>query len=112
ASDGGYYLLGLKAQHDRLFRDIDWSTQRVAHQTLHRAAELALPVHVLPVWYDVDNAEMLRTLATELFDGVSFALDLTANPAPHTRALMQSLLERSDLRSRLGLHDGPRRAAE
>src|SRR5713101_398768 len=34
ASDGGYYLLGLKQAHDRLFRDIAWSTEDVARQTL------------------------------------------------------------------------------
>src|SRR5215471_2898732 len=53
AIDGGYYLLGLKAQHHRLFGDIAWSTERVAQQTLERAAELNLPVHILPTWYDV-----------------------------------------------------------
>ena len=30
ASDGGYYLLGLKTAHRRLFDDIAWSTERVA----------------------------------------------------------------------------------
>jgi glycosyltransferase A (GT-A) superfamily protein (DUF2064 family) len=40
--DGGYYLLGLKSAHRRLFQDIDWSTERVAGQTLERAAELGL----------------------------------------------------------------------
>src|SRR4029077_21237497 len=33
ASDGGYYLLALKAPHAALFADIDWSTERVAAQT-------------------------------------------------------------------------------
>ena len=30
SSDGGYYLLGLKTAHRRLFDDIAWSTERVA----------------------------------------------------------------------------------
>ncbi len=55
ASDGGYYLLGLKEAQRRLFQDIAWSTEHVARQTLERAAELRLPVHVLPEWYDVDG---------------------------------------------------------
>ncbi len=38
--DGGYYLLGLKAAHRRMFDDIDWSTERVAEQTGARAREI------------------------------------------------------------------------
>src|SRR5213076_3440316 len=42
AEDGGYYLIGMKRPHRRLFEDIDWSTELVFRQTLDRAAELAL----------------------------------------------------------------------
>ena len=37
STDGGYYLIGLKRPHRRLFEDVDWSTERVAAQTLARA---------------------------------------------------------------------------
>ena len=47
SSDGGYYLIGLKTVHRRLFEDIAWSTERVAAQTLERAREIGLDVHVL-----------------------------------------------------------------
>ena len=57
AHDGGYYLLGVKSARRRLFQDIAWSTEHVARQTLDRAAELGLPVHMLPKWYDVDDLE-------------------------------------------------------
>ena len=66
SSDGGYYLLGLKTAHRRLFEDIAWSTERVAAQTLERAREIGLDVHMLPVWYDVDDIEGLRRLAGEV----------------------------------------------
>jgi uncharacterized protein len=66
ASDGGYYLLGVKAAHRRLFEDIAWSTERVAEQTRERARELKIDVDVLPVWYDVDDIESLRRLQGEL----------------------------------------------
>jgi uncharacterized protein len=66
SSDGGYYLLGLKVAHRRLFEDIAWSTERVAEQTLQRAGEIGLEVHRLPVWYDVDDVESLRRLQSEL----------------------------------------------
>ena len=111
ALDGGYYLLGLKAQHHRLFENIAWSTEHVARQTLERAAELDLPVHILPTWYDVDDVAGLRTLRAELFESRSFAPDLCPAQPRHTRALIQSLVEASDLEDRLGLN-ALRRAAE
>ncbi len=93
SSDGGYYLLGLKAQHRRMFEDIDWSTERVAGQTLERAREIGLEVHTLPVWYDVDDVDDLRQLHAELCgDDVS---DRRAVHAPHqataTAKLMRAL---------------------
>jgi hypothetical protein len=66
STDGGYYLLGLKTPHRRLFDQITWSTERVAAQTLERARELELEVHMLPPWYDVDDVEGLRWLHGEL----------------------------------------------
>ncbi len=68
SSDGGYYLLGLKTAHRRMFEDIAWSTGSVAAQTLERAREIGLEVHSLPVWYDVDDMEGLSRLHGELFD--------------------------------------------
>ena len=111
ALDGGYYLLGLKAKHRRLFQNIAWSTDRVAQQTLERAAELDLPVHMLPTWYDVDDLAGLKMLRAELFEGQSFAPDLCPAQPRHTRALIQALVETSDLKDRRCL-DALRRAAE
>jgi glycosyltransferase A (GT-A) superfamily protein (DUF2064 family) len=48
STGGGYYLLGLKTAHRRLFEGITWGTERVAAQTLERARELKLEVHMLP----------------------------------------------------------------
>jgi uncharacterized protein len=67
ADDGGYYLIGLKHAHRRLFEDIDWSTARALRQTIERAAEINLAVESLPAWYDVDEASSLRRLCEELF---------------------------------------------
>jgi rSAM/selenodomain-associated transferase 1 len=101
ADDGGYYLLGVKAPHPRLFEDIAWSTEHVREQTLERASELSLSVHVLPKWYDVDDVGALKMLQAELFEGKSFALDLRPNHARHTRALIGTLLQNSDFSDRL-----------
>lgn len=107
AIDGGYYLIGLKRAHARLFRDIAWSTAQVLAQTLAAAAALSLPSTVLPVWYDVDDAASLQLLMHEVFgDGVPLASDgLTGSPAPHSRQYLQRLL-RADNASRLGFAAG------
>ena len=102
SSDGGYYLLGLKQHHARLFEEIDWSTERVAEQTLERAAEIGLPVHMLPTWYDVDDADALATLRRELFEDRPF--DGCREPlaeAQATRALIETLEKAAALRERL-----------
>jgi rSAM/selenodomain-associated transferase 1 len=66
ASDGGYYLIGLKRPHARLFEDITWSTPTVLAESRERAAEISLPVVLLPTWYDVDDAETFAILQAEL----------------------------------------------
>ncbi|MEM1178963.1 MAG: TIGR04282 family arsenosugar biosynthesis glycosyltransferase [Acidobacteriota bacterium] len=68
ASDGGYYLIAVAAHAlgERLFQDIDWSTERVRQQTLERAAELGLRVRELPMGHDIDREPDLRALAIRL----------------------------------------------
>lgn len=57
ASDGGYYLIGMKRPEPRLFEDIAWSTPTVCRQTLAKARALQLSAHILPTLHDVDEAE-------------------------------------------------------
>jgi rSAM/selenodomain-associated transferase 1 len=76
--DGGYYLIGLKRPQSQLFANIEWSTERVAPQTLARAEELGLRVAVLPAWYDVDTFTDLQRIQAEL-------TALPAEALPHTR---------------------------
>lgn len=64
AVDGGYYLLALRAPHPELFRDIAWSTDTVSRQTLDRAAEAGLSLHLLPELRDIDTEEDLRRVAS------------------------------------------------
>ncbi len=91
SEDGGYYLIGVKQAHRRLFEDITWSTEHVARETLARAAETGLEVVQLPAWYDVDDAATLRALCDELFAG---ARDGKGFHAPQTHAFLAGLLER------------------
>jgi rSAM/selenodomain-associated transferase 1 len=104
SSDGGYYLLGLKAAHRHMFEDIAWSTEKVAKQTLERAREIGLDVHRLPVWYDVDDADGLRRLYTELPDRPDAQRRRPDKNQPHhavhTAALMNSLWRNHDFNRR------------
>src|SRR5258706_13247851 len=65
SEDGGYYLIGLKHPHHDLFQRISWSTADVLAHTIERAADINLPVELLPTWYDVDDAATLRLLCDE-----------------------------------------------
>jgi rSAM/selenodomain-associated transferase 1 len=107
STDGGYYLLGLKAPHHRVFEEVAWSTEHVARQTLERAAEIGLDVHVLPEWYDVDDLASLQTLHAELFEGRLFSPRLRPNPAAHSAELLGALLAQTDLGRRLGYATEP-----
>lgn len=64
--DGGYYLIGVRADIPELFRDIPWSTDSVARATLERASALGIAVDVLPTWYDVDDIASLRRALVDL----------------------------------------------
>jgi rSAM/selenodomain-associated transferase 1 len=91
AEDGGYYLLGMQRPHAGLYAGIDWSTDRVAGQTRAAAAGLALPVHELAPWYDVDDRAALHRLLDDLeAAGPGY-------PAPATAALAAELRLRERL---------------
>lgn len=60
--DGGYYLIGARADFPRLFEDIAWSTDQVFQQTLQRARECGAMVGILPDWYDMDTASDVQKL--------------------------------------------------
>ena len=91
SDDGGYYLIGLKSLHPRLFKDIDWSTPRVLEQTIARANELHLSIELLPVGYDVDDRTSLRRLCDELLGNNA------SNFAPHTREFLSKFVAQRKL---------------
>jgi len=91
AADGGYYLMGLKQFHRRLFEGIDWSTERVYRQTIARADEISVPVAPLPEWYDVDDDETLALLARELLLGPDAAGYRGGYSAPSTTVILKKL---------------------
>jgi uncharacterized protein len=100
SDDGGYYLIGLKRVHHRLFGQIDWSTERVLEQTLERAREIGLPSELLPTWYDVDDAATLQRLRAELLPVPGDASSRSAGyDARHTRAYLESLQATQNIES-------------
>jgi rSAM/selenodomain-associated transferase 1 len=103
ACDGGYYLIGLKRPHRRLFEEIAWSTVRVFRQTVERAVSIGLEVVTLPLWYDVDDATSLAWLCGEVLSGCrppDCLLDGYA--APYTRDYLSNLVA-SGAGERLGV---------
>jgi len=83
AEDGGYYLLAARRLYPWLFRDMPWSTDGVASETLRRCQALGLRTHVLPAWYDVDDAASLAILRMDL-------RRLPVTTVPHTRAALEA----------------------
>jgi uncharacterized protein len=59
ASDGGYYLIGIRPGREALLEGIPWSTDAVAASTRDRAAREGWRLAELEAWYDVDDAEGL-----------------------------------------------------
>jgi rSAM/selenodomain-associated transferase 1 len=92
SDDGGYYLLGINAPHPRLFEQITWSTELVAAETRQRAQQIALPLHELPIWFDVDDRRTLLRLRDELL----LAPSHHGYPAPQTRATLLRVLDPID----------------
>lgn len=66
ATDGGYYLLGVRETVPNLFHNIAWSTARTLDQTAHNINQLGLRLLELPQWYDVDTFADLGRLCNEL----------------------------------------------
>jgi hypothetical protein len=83
AADGGYYLVGVRADHPGLFEGIAWSTPAVLDTTLRRARAGGLRTACLPTWRDIDTPDDLSRLRAELAR--------TRYTAPATRRLLAAL---------------------
>jgi rSAM/selenodomain-associated transferase 1 len=57
ATDGGYYLIGMKRRSDYLFEGISWSTAAVLSQTLAVATAHGLDFTLLDELSDIDTQE-------------------------------------------------------
>ena len=66
ASDGGYYLIGMRRLRPALFTSIPWSTADVLSTTTSIAERCGLPVSFVPPWHDVDTVDDLRRVLRDL----------------------------------------------
>ena len=62
ASDGGYYLLALREFRDDIFKNVNWSTEKVFEQTVSKIEE---GCGVLPVLSDIDTYQDYQTYLKE-----------------------------------------------
>jgi rSAM/selenodomain-associated transferase 1 len=76
--DGGYYLVGAKANHPALFEDDGMGTKNALEALMARARTLQFSVGFTDHFYDIDVASDLTRLAAEL--------RLTPARAPRTAA--------------------------
>ncbi|MEQ9403001.1 MAG: TIGR04282 family arsenosugar biosynthesis glycosyltransferase [Cyclobacteriaceae bacterium] len=60
ATDGGYYLLGMKEHLPQLFENKEYSTETVLKELLDEAEEMELSVYKLPTLNDVDTLADLK----------------------------------------------------
>jgi len=66
SDDGGYYLIGARRLHPRLFQRVPWGTSQVLSITRERIKSGRITCHELPAWYDVDTPESVSRLWTDL----------------------------------------------
>jgi uncharacterized protein len=62
ATDGGYYLLGMKKLNQRLFENIPWSTDAVMSSTLQKVNELGLNYLLIETLSDIDDLEAYQKM--------------------------------------------------
>ncbi len=71
--DGGFYLIGLRAEPigcpPGLLADLPWSCAQTLDATSTRLKERGLEVALLPPWFDVDDQQGLKRLRQELASG-------------------------------------------
>ena len=63
AEDGGYWCIAASRPPKHIFKEIEWSTERVLQQTLTKINNSSLSVSLLDLKYDIDTyADLTRLL--------------------------------------------------
>ncbi len=88
ATDGGYYLIGLRRPAATLFDNIMWSGANVLAQTVQRVTAAGLTLSLLPPWYDIDDLNDLQMLAGHIR---ALTRSGQTHPCPVTAAVLERL---------------------
>jgi rSAM/selenodomain-associated transferase 1 len=88
ATDGGYYLIGLRKSVPELFQNIAWSGSSVLSQTVQRIVTEGLSLALLPPWYDIEDVDDLWMLAGHIR---AMTRSGQTHPCPVTAAVLQRL---------------------
>jgi hypothetical protein len=77
-TDGGYYLIGMKKLHSKLFEDKRWSTDTVCSDTLNDIKNLDLSYSLLEYLSDIDTIEdLIKSPLSKMLDiKKSLSIDL------------------------------------
>ena len=79
AIDGGYYLIGSKKLYESIFKDINWSTEKVYQQTIDKAKQNNISVKNLQEEYDVDTVNEVIQLYLDLKEMDSSLINFPVN---------------------------------
>ncbi len=88
ASEGGYYVIGMRGQSWPIFDAVEWSSPLVFEQTVANVEEAGRSLGLLPIWYDVDTVSDARMLGAHL---KAAALSGENDELPTTMSLLNRL---------------------
>ncbi len=71
ATDGGFYLLGMRNYSAEIFEGVEWCSRSVYEQICKNASTLASGVHALPCRDDIDSGDELRRWIQAALDSTS-----------------------------------------
>jgi len=90
ATDGGYYLIGLRRPCPALFTSIAWSTADVLTTTTSIAETCGLTVSFVSPWHDVDTVDDLRRVLRDPHGATQTRAWASAHPhEPNSKAPVQ-----------------------
>ncbi len=100
ASDGGYYLIGLRRMAPELFVDMPWGTAEVMKRTMNVAERVGISTVVLETLDDVDRPEDLPVWEREVRGRSAMRVSVivpTLNEALTVAATLASIGDASDM---------------
>ena len=65
ADDGGYYAIGCRVPHPRMFEGVEWSSPQTLAQTVAALDRCGLLPAYLPRYYDIDTPDDLERLVAD-----------------------------------------------